>query len=356
MNTNERLTPQEEAIILLDEVIKALTSSTRDLKTILRKCQLVCELLNWGSQKSWFDQELNGYYPGSQLPSYRKIVGKKIWEIQASTYNVIKQQSEEMVYGRDPAVYDEQPDTLEVWTRIDWFIANSRVGYRESLDETKSARSPAGDRYVTLQRIRVFSAGTITFSVMEIERNAFNFASQAYVQLKYGNAMGDIWANYRRLVDAELSKLTMNQHLHVIESGLQSNNEESWRVAVFECRNLLNDLANDLWRDPRPTYDYLLGNGPNGKLEVMHGEFGNRLAAYIHQKGISGTRGSFLRHEAERLADSIHSLIAVQSEAHDPVSLEDARSFAIRTYFVVGELVTRTDMQPVLQYGEPVDI
>jgi hypothetical protein len=85
----------------------------------------------------------------------------------------------------------------------------------------------------------------------------------------------------------------------------------------------------------------------------MQGKFGNRLAAYIHQKRISGTRGSFLRHEAERLADSIYSLITVQSEAHDPVSLEDARSFAIRTYFVVGELVTRTDMQPVLQYENP---
>lgn len=53
------------------------------------------------------------------------------------------------------------------------------------------------------------------------------------------------------------------------------------------------------------------------------------------------------------MAMSIRSLIELQSQAHGPVMKEDARSVAIATYFILGELVTKTDMQPIEKCGQP---
>lgn len=265
----------------------------------------------------------------------------------------MKWQSEEMVYGVNPDIFEEEDDVLEVRAGIDWFLAASRTGYTEQTDETKEVTSPSGKRRTTMARVRTFSAAEIAASLSEIEGRVYNFASKAYVQLKYGTAIADIWGEYRAKVEAALSQLDLTDHLQAIESGLQSTNPEIYRSAILGCRNLLNDIANHLWRDPRQRYEHLPGQTEDGKLDVSRGKFGNRIAAYLHQKGLTGTRGRYMRREADRLAESIQSLISFQSEAHEPLSRQDARSAAIATYVLVGELVSRTDLQPIEEYGQP---
>jgi hypothetical protein len=258
-----------------------------------------------------------------------------------------------MVYGADPAVYEEEDDTLEVWAGIEWFIGTASTGYSEPLDQTKQVRSPSGRRTITFERRRVFTAPTIAASLIVIERAAFDFASRAYVQLKFAGAVGDIWAQYRTRVDAGLATLDMAKHLKAIELGISGPNPETWRSAVFECRNLLTDLATHLWRDTRPRYEHLPGNTKERTLDVTSEKFGNRLAAYLHQKAISGTRGQFLRDEADRIATSILSLISFQSEAHRPMAFQDAASIVVSTYVLVGEIIARTDLAPITTYSQP---
>jgi hypothetical protein len=348
-------TPQEEAITHLSDVILQLTSQSRDIKAILRKCLIVCELLGWESQKTWFHQELAGYDPTSTLPSHRRIAGKRKWQPAATMPDKIRWMSEEMFYVADPKVYEEEEDTLEVWAGIEWFILAASTGYSESLNQTKQVGSPSGRYTITLDRKRIFTAPSIAASIIVIERAIFDFASRAYVQLKYSNSVGDIWAQYRSRVDAGLASLDMAKHLNAIELGIKSDNPESWRSAVYECRNLLNDLAAHLWHDMRPRYEYLPGRSPEGALDVTPEKFGNRLAAYIHQKGLSGTRGRYFRDEAERLATGILSLIAFQSEAHQPVTFQDSASIVVSTYVLVGEIISRTDLAPIESYSAPAD-
>jgi hypothetical protein len=346
--------PQEEAIVILGEVIAGLTSTSRDLKSILRKCQHVCELLGWNQQKQWIHQELNGYYKGSTLPHYRMISGIRKWDVGASGHDSITWISESIAYGIDPQIYEEEPDTLEAWAGIDWFISASSVGYRDVLKETKVVVTPSKRDQITLHRVRVFGAPAISWALSQIEKTIYDFASSTYVQLKYSNVIKHIWEDYQIQIDKKISQLGLTQHFSAIEINLQSTNPEGWRAAAFACRNLLNDLANYLWRDPRDRYEYLPGKTDDGKLDVTHGKFGNRLSAYIHQKGISGKQGKYLREEASRLSTSIQALIAIQSEAHDPMSLSNARSVAIATYIIIGEIVTRTDLIPIENYQKPV--
>ena len=83
------MTPYDEAVRILAEVIKELTATNRDLLTIVRKCQHICEIVNWESQKNWFHQELNGYYSNAPLPTYRKLPGQLIWEPKDSNIDQV---------------------------------------------------------------------------------------------------------------------------------------------------------------------------------------------------------------------------------------------------------------------------
>ena len=352
MKNSTIISPQEEAITFLSEALSRLTSSDKDLKSILRKCQHACELLGWEQQKKWIHQELNGYYQDSSIPSYRKISGKRMWDIDGSRYDKIEWLSELAVQSVDPATYEEEDDILVVWSGIDWIISASKTGYREELSETKQALSPFKQHRVTLRRVRSFSPTAISAIILEIEKNLYDFISSAYVQLKYSNATKKIWDTYQVQVDKALFQLGFTQHLSAIESNLLSNNPEAWRVTAYECRNLLNDLANHLWRDTRSRYEYLPGKTDNGKLDVSQGKFGNRLSAYLHQKSIVGTYGKYLRDEAERLSLSIQSLISLQSEAHEPLTFQIARSVTIATYILIGEIIIRTDLVPIERYKE----
>jgi len=344
-------TSQAEAIAILKKIVTDLTTAQVDLKSVLRRCQHVCEILGWVSRKDWFHQELNGYYEGTPLPDYRQIPGTVGWHPGRDRYEKMSWETEELIYGKvEESIYEYAPDALEVRAGIDWLIFYRSSGYTEILGETKEVKSPSGKKVMILQKRREFSALNINYAVTQIEKIAFDFASMSYAQLRYGDTVGSIWSIFRREVDEKMTSLNLSQHTKSIERGLISDNPEDWRSAVYGCRSLLNDLANLLWKDGKPRYDLLPGKTKEGTLDVSQGKFGNRLAAYLHQKEITGTRGSFLRGELDRLAGSIQSLIPLQSEAHEPISFQDAQSIALKTYIAVGEIVRRTDLEVITEY------
>ena len=121
---------------------------------------------------------------------------------------------------------------------------------------------------------------------------------------------------------------------------------------MLGCRNIIRDLAGHLWRDPRDTYIYLSGSGKDGKLPVTEDKYVNRLGAYLHQKAVVGDTGDYLRAEMERIYSSIDKLIDLASKAHGNITRLDACTAAVGTYNILGELIMRTDMEPVIEYQE----
>lgn len=345
--------PQEEAIQVFDEVIRDLTSPTHDLKLILRRCLHACLVLGWVDQYEWFQRELAGYPGEEAVPAYRNVRGRLIWHAEISAYERSEKAIESVMYG--PASYEreDEPASLEVWHDFDFVLQATQNGHAEATGETKDWWWESRRKTVRLKRVKSFKASAFAAIIQHVERLTFEFASQSYVTLRYVNVVTDIWMGYRAQVDAAMGRLGLSAHLDAIQTGMQSDNPEAWRAAVLECRNLLNDLANYLWRDPRQSYEHLQGGGARGQLDVQEGRFANRLGAYLHQKGLYGTTGKFLRNEVERLAASIRSLIELQSTAHSPVTRETARSVALATYFIIGELIIRSDMNPVERYLEP---
>ena len=345
-------TPQQEAIVILAQVISEFTTASPPLEPILRQCQHICQILGWQDNLSWFYRELNGYPNNVPRPNYRMIQGKQIWQPNAPMGDSAIWLSEASVYGEAPEETVEEDAVLDVYSNIDWVIKTSQTGFIENTSETKASRLRSG-KPIQLRRVRKFNGQDFLACIVAVKRITFDFASQSYAQLMYGNAIQTIWADRRAKLDAILHPLGFTNHLTEIEKGLNSPNPESWRSAVFECRSLLSDLADHLWRDPRPTYGHLLGRGADGKLSVTQQEFSNRISAYLHQRGLTKSSGRFIRNESERLSTSIRSLIEYQSKAHNPIGRDDAVSIALATYFLIGEILLKTDMHPIEKYGDP---
>lgn len=338
-------TPQNKAAEIFGEVISELTSTSYDLVTILRRCQFTCELVGLDTDKDWFHSELTGYQQGT-APSYRYAGGSHIWQASGNQENERKIQ----VYVRGlTEETDPEPAILEIYAGVHWIIDASKSGYFEHTDD-ESKFQKIGYQTFKLERFRNFPAANIARVLREIEHIVYDFACSSYIQLQYGNMLTDIWTDYRTAVDTAIRKLDLSSHLEAIQSGLLTENPESWRAAVLECRNLLDDVANYLWQDQRGYYEHLPGD-KNGRLDVTQGKSKNRYGAYLHQKGVHGTGAKFNNDEMERLYVSISTLIEYQSTGHSPVEKEQARSIALATYFILGELVMKTDMEPVTEYS-----
>jgi len=347
-------TKQEEALAIFSDILSSFAIPNPDLKTIFRKALFACQLLGWQQQYTWFYKELYGYASGDPLPSYRKIRGHLTWVIDSDGWNKIHDESERMVYGKSKIETEAQPEEifLDVTANIEWILSACNSGYHERTDTVKVGTIGSG-RKVPHRRMRQFPQYSFLASIREIQRISYDFVTRSYIQLKYGNTIQGLWEQYRSAVETKLTSLGFSNHLREIEEGIMSGNPESWRSTLYECRSLLADVAEYLWHDPRPTYEHLPGRGPGNKLEVTNENFANRLSAYLHQKGLTGSSGKFIRDEVERLATSIRSLIGYQSTAHAPVQKQDALTVALATYFILGELVLKTDMNPIEQYVPP---
>ncbi|MHB1132654.1 MAG: AbiTii domain-containing protein [Chloroflexota bacterium] len=349
--------PQREAVELLLEVVRHLSQmGNKDLKTQLRKCQHVCDLLGWEDQKARFRQELIGYPADAIVPPYRHIAGRLVWRSKGIPGLGRRKQLKTFDEIHDDLC--EQPTKLGVRWGIDQIERSvARWGLVEKPTSERRSRWMSGNSEPReLVLTAVFTPESFLSILEAIEHSVFDFASERCSYLRYGNTLTDIWSLYRKTVDAWLQQIGKSAHLEAIQSGLSSDNPAMWRTAMQACRNLLEDVVAYLWRDTRDTYEHLYigGDRKKGGIRVTGNEPKNRLLAYLHQKlPWRASETEHLKTQAERLFDSLRALYDLQSKAHAPVRKESALSVALSTYVLLGELVILTDARPIEHYGDP---
>lgn len=337
--------PQDEAIATFKLVLDSFFTGTVNIKNILRHCVHACQILGWNEQRSWFDNELLGYPNRVELPACRRIIGHTKWVPTGGFGTVL-----------DSVINDQHRTTeeptksvnLDVRAGIDFIISAAQHGYREHTGNKSTRYISFRSQNIEIEELNNYDNSLFQIMIQNIENLVFDFVSKSYSLLHYGDVLQDIWQGYRREVDKRLIDIGFGGHLDAIRSGLNSANPQEWRQAMWSCRDVLHDLADYLWKDTRDTYERLPGK--DGNLKVTKSDYINRLAAYLHCKGITGETGAYLRAEMERIYHSIDTLNDLDSKAHDKIKLADVRTAAIGTYFIIGEIVLRTDMQPVTSY------
>lgn len=337
-------TAREEALRLLEQTIEMLTSAEIDLIRCLRMCQHACELLQRPEEVDAFRSELNGYSAEQELPWYRRKVHTVLkWERRTPTDKDI---TRDLLRG-EPEILRPRTTTQDIRGGISRLIESKEQGlvYRTGREKTVDVEGKG----VAVFEIAKIPSSTVQRVIRGAENRCFDFVSQAYRYLKFGNEVASVFEDYRNKVDAKLADLGLTNAISVAYREVSAKERESWRNAVLGCRNMLQDLADFLWKDKQETYLYLPGQGKGDKLPVTSDKPINRLAAYLHQKGARTSADEFLRKQLERLWDSIDELYDLESKAHRPVTYDDARLSLIMTYLVLGELVFRTDMEPVIE-------
>lgn len=337
--------PQEDALAIFAAVVNDLTTGARELKSVLRRCVHAARLLDWRDNLPWLQAELDGFGSDQALPTYRRQVrAYTTWRAHTIDANIKLAITE-----------DSRGEPTQTWFLRDMragvsaLVGASATGFVTPTGRTETRRLSSWFQHVPVEEIEVVPKESIAGVLRGVEDALFTYASQAYTILRFGDAVGEIWHSYRTGVDQALAPLGLGGHLDAVRTGLKSDNPEQWRQAMWACRDLLRDLASHLWLDSRDTYPHLKGKDRK-PIAVNADKYVNRLAAYLHQKGVTGTVGKYLRAELERIDSSIHALNDLYSAAHEPVAREDARLAAVTVYTLLGEFVARTDMQPVLQY------
>ena len=343
--------PQDEAIDILKSVLGDFFSGSVDIKNVLLRCAHVCQILGWSEQLSCFQNELSGYPEGVELPLHRKgIRGRTEWLVAGGMNAVMGGVVDDMYSATGkPTEYTE----MDVRAGIDWILSKANSGYVEGTGEKSSRYIGFQKQHVETQEARIYDKSVFQTILTDLENLVFRFVSESYAVLSYGDMLKDIWQGYCAKIDEHLIAIGLSKHLDAIRNGLSSANPQEWKEAMWSCRDILHDLAAHLWRDQREIYEHLPGKGENNKLEVTDNHYVNRLGAYLHQKGIDREYRAYLSAEMERIYNSIKTLHELDNKAHGKITLHDARSVAIGTYVILGELVTRTDMKPVTEYRSP---
>lgn len=161
-------------------MINDLSSTNRDLKAALMRCQHACALLGWDDAREWFARELGGYPIDAERPNYRKVIGRIIWRTQAKSMRDGVKRVVEDSNGMSPDPHEEQTE-LDAFYDIDSLIRFSRSGAQQVTGETKSAKGLHHDRL--LERVCVFDAAGFVSVLNAIQRITFNFASESYLLL-----------------------------------------------------------------------------------------------------------------------------------------------------------------------------
>ena len=160
----------------------------------------------------------------------------------------------------------------------------------------------------------------------------------------------ELWGELQGLLEPALRDAGLDDHLANVEQRLRLENRAGWQSAMFGCRSLISGVAAYVWQDPRSAYTKLPGTR-DGKLDVTAGKYVNRIGAFINERIPSKGVGDFLRAEAERTWASVDRLTDLASKGHDPeVTREDASLVVIGTYTLLGELIRRTGLSPVVTY------
>ena len=174
------MSSREEAIQIFREVINNLSSTKRDLKAALLRCQHACALVGWDDAREWFGRELGGYPIDSQRPDYRKVIGRIMWRTQAKSMRDGVEGVAEDSYDMSPDPQEEQSE-LDALYDIDSLIRFSVSGAQQVTGETNKASGLSHDRL--LERVCVFNAAGFVSVLNAIQRITFNFASESYLLL-----------------------------------------------------------------------------------------------------------------------------------------------------------------------------
>ncbi len=346
---------QTLAAEIIGEVVSDLSKgSSRDLLSVVRRLARAAELLGWEEDVTWLNSELNGY-PGDSAPNYRQVTYIVGWQregVPGPHFTTVdrKQLQRRTVRGELSMGLGSLLRAAEVGTH--WHTGKTQnvvldAGYRSGRGSYRDERS--------YRELAVVRAEDIWAVLDRIEQRCWTFAVRAEAQLRFGALVGDLFDEYRNVVEGAMAKLGIAESLDAIEHNLRLGTPESSKLAIHGCRNLLIALADRLWQVPGLRVHPSLTTYDGQPLQLDANQVKARLRAYLHERSLelATRRGpTVIAGQLERLADAVDQLYNLSSDqAKNEATLDEAKAATLHTYFLVAEIARLTDLEIVTQIG-----
>ena len=329
-------TAREEAIVLLRQAADALETEITGIETSFMQLMRAAHLLGRSEMYQAAFSELNGYAPSLAVPWWRQVYATRQHVGQTAADNAA-------IVAEYPGGLPLQREIQELRDPLHLIVRSVDVGI--SLGVGPVTAATIGGATVNLVEVRSLSAQQVRNALGSARQYFYALAVAALAEAEFGGAALSILQDYVSQVDARLGGLSLGDSLRVARQNLRPGDEETCRQAVFAVRHALIALSRTLWRASPARYE-LLGldlQGVSG-VELVK----NKLRAWLHQSGLRRHGEGLIEQELVWLADLANALWDFECKtAKGSVTYEDARTCLIATYVFLGEVATRTDLEPV---------
>ena len=326
MNSNRII----ECTALAEEILRNFEMSEIPMQNIILKAVRLYRLLGYEEGLELFLHESGGY---ARTPKGIDTQSWKIGKLAGRHYlEKVEEETKEYMFCETLAelksIIDSNNERLRV--AADPPSLGSDMSSLPAIREAKNTN----ERSRIMQEIKKTTA-----RYHNVQGYLYSYIVKTYNELKYGNAIEDIFTEHRLVVDQKLGELcpeAIAKFVSVYEN-IDSRNPEDWANAVHSCRRILKDFADKI--SPASDAPQQLLNGKTVKL----GEDNiiNRLIFYVDKKSDSKTYasviGTTIRHFGERL-DAVFN--AVNKGTHTDLTQIEAKRYIFYTYMTISDIIT----------------
>jgi|HubBroStandDraft_6_1064221.scaffolds.fasta_scaffold16469_5 hypothetical protein len=291
-----------EAVILAGELVAELEDDSGPTQRLMRRARRLFTALDDASAVWTLDCELVGYPNDAQLPAVRTQLATALSDPWIAYASLPEIESRLEKIGEELAVAareDREDPSFSYWRK------RNQAGLRDRAAGYSNLRHTVRDwlhRRVT----------------------------QAYLQLRFGDAAQAIFEEHRARVDALLKDAAPDAiaSLRSVNTRVLEGDAEAMSQALNSCRRLIYALADKL---VAPTSTPVVVDGKS--YDLGSDKYLNRIYEHMRTCGKSKSRRDHIDTVLKTLHDRLSTGLKVG------VSADEGRSLVLTTYLVLGEVL-----------------
>lgn len=318
----------QHKISLARELLDDIELSRLPTESLLLKVGRLARLIQDEEVRAWIGFELSGFVDGDQTSlEFMGLTGR--WT----------DQEKKLGYWEPRAVIEARIATsrlqLQQLRVPDVHFAPSSANPNEFITgwggfNIQQAAAPIGQ---VLRQLNDLNQAVATYSGIRSRVLALlhGFASRAYYELAFSNLQESIFERQKALIDSRLATScgAVLEKVPAVYDRLAAGETEAVSQALNTCRRILDAFADSIYP---PRAETVMIDGSELKLTSQHHL--NRINAFIQLHCVSESRRKHLRRALSDLYER------VSAGVHQEVSPEEARFLFLRTYLLLGEILS----------------
>lgn len=322
------MTPQHEALRLLEEALKELESQKGSVLVGVQKLSRASELLAKEDINIWCAIQL-------AYPKYMR----GLRNLAATILRISKTPD----YARTTEGQAEMDKILEsaLSPGIKKEIHLTEEELNIKIDESGGGYNNIGfieEKYADLARLKKGNDGTfykanLLTHLSYVRRRAHEYASALYNQVKFSGTTANCFDILKSQIDDHLLDLnpTLAEQLMLAFKSASGAKQEEWSHSLTTCRRLLEGLADELY----PASE----NNKTGR-PLKKNQYVNRLWAFMDESIESDSNKDLAKSHVDFLGSWMEKVNKISNKGvHAEVSQIEAVKSVFHTYLVIGDLL-----------------